>query len=386
MNGGRPTTVAFVVVVAVVLFSSLLPACSVESEAALEYSTPDDEMVSRVTTPASTSCYYYSGYHDVYCSSSSGNWGGHWSDLGCWVYVCKISAIASSTGGGGWYNDGMIRATAFEIQAVSNAGAMTVTPVNSTEYDYCYPSAGAADDLSGVSTLLVSLAMSTVSSLGASLSWALASELISSLGTSAPESILDDGYVWRLWGWDADVEECHQHLFYWVTVDPGETVVYSTNYYVFGPGFELLAPATAYFSITAPSSSTASDPAEVTEEERAELGIETVSREALSDYAAENGVDDSTVESMMSSDSDEFYFVSGDSDGISVQQGQSADGGGLMGGASASCDADAAMERSRVLVRAFSSECIRDREGSAEIVEKYASLMEATGAGSSGQP
>ncbi len=62
------------------------------------------------------------GRYDVYSSFSTGYWAGIWDPhTGTWIYDFKLGAVAASTGGGWSYgDDGVIQATAFEINVTEN--------------------------------------------------------------------------------------------------------------------------------------------------------------------------------------------------------------------------------------------------------------------------
>ena len=172
------------------------------------------------------------GRYDVYSSFSAGYWAGIWDPhTGTWIFDFKLGAVAASTGGGWSYgDDGVIQATAFEINVTENGDSAIFSMLNTEEYVWSTPEADEqSDNLYLVSTLLMDLAMSAVSNLGVTLTWTAVSFLIDSFANSVDEYSLQPNHIWRLWEWNNNIDECAQHMLFRVDVDPGETVTIRTT-------------------------------------------------------------------------------------------------------------------------------------------------------------
>ena len=251
------------------------------------------------------------GRYDVYSSFSTGYWAGIWDPhTGTWIYDFKLGAVAASTGGGWSYgDDGVILATAFEINVTENGDSAIFSMLNTEEYVWSTPEADEqSDNLYLVSTLLMDLAMSAVSNLGVALTWTAVSFLIDSFANSVDEYSLQPNHIWRLWEWNNNIDECAQHMLFRVDVDPGETVTIRTTYNVFGYPFELMQPIPIYFVLTAPDApSSSSSVMSIGPNQNG--NVESISRTQLIEAVSEGLISESTAERLLSSNDDVFYIA-----------------------------------------------------------------------------
>ena len=251
------------------------------------------------------------GRYDVYSSFSTGYWAGIWDPhTGTWIYDFKLGAVAASTGGGWSYgDDGVIQATAFEINVTENGDSAIFSMLNTEEYVWSTPEADEqSDNLYLVSTLLMDLAMSAVSNLGVALTWTAVSFLIDSFANSVDEYSLQPNHIWRLWEWNNNIDECAQHMLFRVDVDPGETVTIRTTYNVFGYPFELMQPIPIYFVLTAPDApSSSSSMMSIGPNQNG--NVESISRTQLIEAVSEGLISESTAERLLSSNDDVFYIA-----------------------------------------------------------------------------
>ena len=251
------------------------------------------------------------GRYDVYSSFSTGYWAGIWDPhTGTWIYDFKLGAVAASTGGGWSYgDDGVILATAFEINVTENGDSAIFSMLNTEEYVWSTPEADEqSDNLYLVSTLLMDLAMSAVSNLGVALTWTAVSFLIDSFANSVDEYSLQPNHIWRLWEWNNNIDECAQHMLFRVDVDPGETVTIRTTYNVFGYPFELMQPIPIYFVLTAPDApSSSSSVMSIGPNQNG--NVESISRTQLIEAVSEGFISESTAERLLSSNDDVFYIA-----------------------------------------------------------------------------
>lgn len=251
------------------------------------------------------------GRYDVYSSFSTGYWAGIWDPhTGTWIYDFKLGAVAASTGGGWSYgDDGVIQATAFEINVTENGDSAIFSMLNTEEYVWSTPEADEqSDNLYLVSTLLMDLAMSAVSNLGVALTWTAVSFLIDSFANSVDEYSLQPNHIWRLWEWNNNIDECAQHMLFRVDVDPGETVTIKTTYNVFGYPFELMQPIPIYFVLTAPDApSSSSSVMSIGPNQNG--NVESISRTQLIEAVSEGLISESTAERLLSSNDDVFYIA-----------------------------------------------------------------------------
>lgn len=76
------------------------------------------------------------GQYKVYSSFSAGYWVGLWDPhYGTWIYDFKLGAVASSTGGGWSFgDDGVIMATAFQIDVTENTEGVILSTLDSCNY------------------------------------------------------------------------------------------------------------------------------------------------------------------------------------------------------------------------------------------------------------
>ena len=251
------------------------------------------------------------GRYDVYSSFSAGYWAGIWDPhTGTWIFDYKLGAVAASTGGGWSYgDDGVIQATAFEINVTENGDSAIFSMLNTEEYVWSTPEADEqSDNLYLVSTLLMDLAMSAVSNLGVALTWTAVSFLIDSFANSVDEYSLQPNHIWRLWEWNNNIDECAQHMLFRVDVDPGETVTIRTTYNVFGYPFELMQPIPIYFVLTAPDApSSSSSVMSIGPNQNG--NVESISRTQLIEAVSEGLISESTAERLLSSNDDVFYIA-----------------------------------------------------------------------------
>ena len=251
------------------------------------------------------------GRYDVYSSFSTGYWAGIWDPhTGTWIYDFKLGAVAASTGGGWSYgDDGVIQATAFEINVTENGDSAIFSMLNTEEYVWSTPEADEqSDNLYLVSTLLMDLAMSAVSNLGVALTWTAVSFLIDSFANSVDEYSLQPNHIWRLWEWNNNIDECAQHMLFRVDVDPGETVTIKTTYNVFGYPFELMQPIPIYFVLTAPDAPSSSSSV-MSIGPNLNGNVESISRTQLIEAVSEGLISESTAERLLSSNDDVFYIA-----------------------------------------------------------------------------
>ena len=112
---------------------------------------------------------------------------------------------------------------------------------------------------------------------------------------SAFVSITDDSStatasLYRGWDWTSDKSDVGQFFWFIVDVEPNSTARISTDYWLVGPGYELLDAGTSYYNLQASSkgkSATTMNPENMSEEEREDCGIETIPREKFNSKAAE---------------------------------------------------------------------------------------------------
>lgn len=148
------------------------------------------------------------GQYEVYSSFSTGYWAGIWdSHTGTYIYDFKLGAIAASTGGGWSFgDDGVIMATAFEIDVTENGDAAIFSMLDTPEYVWSTPEADAqSDNLHLVSTLLMDLVMTAVTNCGVALTWTAVSFLIDAFVNAVDESSIQPNHIWRLWEWDKNL-------------------------------------------------------------------------------------------------------------------------------------------------------------------------------------
>ena len=251
------------------------------------------------------------GQYDVYSSFSVGYWAGIWdSHTGTYIYDFKLGAIAASTGGGWSFgDDGVIMATAFEIDVTENGDAAIFSMLDTPEYVWSTPEAEEqSDNLYLVSTLLMDLVMTAVTNLGVALTWTAVSFLIDAFVNAVDEASLQPNHIWRLWEWDKNLDECAQHMMFRVDVDPNEEVTIRTSYNVFGYPFELMQPIPIYVKLEAPPAPSSTSLAMFSDSNLNENLIE-ITRDQLKEAVSRGQITESTAERLLSYDDDTFYVA-----------------------------------------------------------------------------
>ena len=248
------------------------------------------------------------GQYKVYSSFSAGYWVGLWDPhYGTWIYDFKLGAVASSTGGGWSFgDDGVIMATAFQIDVTENTEGVILSTLDSLNYIWSTPEAdGRCNNLGSVSILLMDLAMAAVTSAGASLTWTAVSFLIDSFANAVDESSTHANKIWRLWEWDKKLDECAQHMMFRADVYPNEAVTLKTSYAVFGYPFELMQPIPIHFIIRAPAAPNASQV--VFSDSNHSGKIIEITRNQLEEAKMNGSISEITAERLLSSNEDVFY-------------------------------------------------------------------------------
>ncbi len=249
-------------------------------------------------------------YHDLYMASSFGQWSGHWSpEYGTWTYDCKISGAATATGKHGFPSQGMIEAAAFDIKVDTNKDNGYLSLIDHTNFVWSTPSSNPGMNKNQIASLLIDTVISILGNMGASLAWTAASTIIDAMGNGANKTSISGESIWYLWQWNKNVNDVSQYMAFRADVKSNQTVTFIANYHIFGFGFELLTAGPMKFTITAPGSEIQSNPSLMTLDEREQYGIQTVSHEQLPSYLNTMKLSDDTVNELMSSDADEFYFT-----------------------------------------------------------------------------
>lgn len=118
-------------------------------------------------------------------------------------------------------------------------------------------------------------------------------------------------------------------------------------------------------------------PADMTIQERQQNGILTVPRDQLQSVAAEIGVPEADVRTLMSTDQDEFYFTSSAPECSIAESTGSCDQKSPMDQESLLEAVTGQMDRSKMIVDALNDDQMYEMDGSAEIVEKNASRLDS---------
>ena len=198
----------------------------------------------------------------------------------------------------------MIKATAFEVVVLNNEENVIFSVLDAPKYVWSVPeSSPKSDNINDVSLLLVDLAMTGISNMGVSLTWTLASSLISAMSNGADEYQLTASHIWRLWEWNNCIDECAQHMLFRADITPGESVSIRVYYNVFGYPFELMqtvAPLTYIINAPSVNSSSALSNSE---------NVHTISRDQLQEYASEGMISDDTATRLLSTNENTFYMT-----------------------------------------------------------------------------
>lgn len=344
-----------------------------EAMASAKSSTPTDLIIDSTMA----ACYsnldqVKAGSANVYASTAVGVWNGYWLDQfgGRWLYYYKLGGISYSEG------DDLIRVATVQINEATGSDHFVIDTVDHSDYVWSCPrSSGTNENLAEVSNLVISIALGLVSNV-ASIAWSTASTIIGLLHSGCDEVTSRDNYRAYAWKWSPDIDKTSQHVSFYALVEPGKTAKLNTEYAVIGPIYELLTTGTFTFTMRAPNTGGTS-PADMTIQERQQNGILTVPRDQLQSVAAEMGVPEADVRTLMSTDQDEFYFTSSAPECTIAENTGSYDQKSPMDHESLLEAVTGQIDRSKMIVDALDDDRMYEMDGSAEIVEKNANKLES---------
>jgi hypothetical protein len=335
----------------------------------------DESLLSALYTSKATKTFSDGVQHEVKAASTVSIPIGCWGTSldGWWNYKFVVTGMGEST------NGDCIDSARMEIDGRSNESSSTdpliMTHYNHSDISWSMPStSGESFDYTPEITLV---AQTLIGLLNPSATVSMVSSLLLSFigmikGTSSGYTIGDNHFI-RMLDWNPRINWTSQNMVFMADVLPGYEVSFTAEYGVFGPTFEYLSAGTHVITITAPPVPE-DGPSSMTAEERDAAGIFTVPRVQLQSRASELGLSDATVQEMMDSDKDEFYFTSAtpmciteESDESNVEYGSQED---LL---------DVIAEKislSEKIIAAFSQDEIRDLQDSRAIVAKHTVRVE----------
>lgn len=270
------------------------------------------DTIIRSTEKSNSLSYGYPEWADVYAASSIAFMGAEWSSARqAWAFNYKFAGTASANWRTG-YDADLIRMACMEISCTSNQDNAAFWTSSSPQYLGSAPeSTGSEPDYAAVASAVVGLAITAINNLGASYVWSVLSLLDAMKSTNDGETSRSD-YLYREWMWSPDESDVGQFFWFIVDVEPNETVQISTEYYILGPGYELLETGTSYRNLeagTAGKSSMPMNPEIMSKEERDMYGIETIGREEFASKAKELNISKRSQKEFLDSGDEEFYYA-----------------------------------------------------------------------------
>ncbi len=319
--------------------------------------------------------YGYPEKADIYVASSIAYMGAEWSSSRqAWAFNFRFAG----TGSADWRSGGnaaVIRCAGMEIKVINNKNNVDLWTSNSSKYLGSAPESGTHPNYGGVASAVVGLAITALNSLGASYAWSVVS-LIAAFVNTTDSSTTQSDRLYRGWDWTSDKADVGQFFWFIVDVKPNKTTKISSDYYLLGPGYELLDAGLAYYNLTASSgrgSQITMNPETMSDAERKACGIETISRQDFIDRASELNISDRSQDEFLNSD-DEFFYYAHDFDVSEDTENNYSepqiDVNKLTRESLIAC-IEFQIDRSEKIVRGFSGKNIANNAENAEICKKH---------------
>lgn len=255
--------------------------------------------------------YWYSD-RDAYASSSIGYCIGHSMHAGHWTYEIWFNGYMNSEGTYGFYKNEMLMASAFDVSVTQNAPKCDIYVTNPEKYAWSTGGSSRDHDQDGlIADMMISGLLTAVSLIGGTPKWTIATAVVDLLLNGGfHEKTSKTNSLWYLWQWDNGTNDAYSTMYFKADVNYGETTQITCKYHVFGMGFELLTVGPFVLDITAPSTSTQSDPYLMTDEERQSCGIITVNSSNVDEYSSVLHLSETDLSNIRSSEEDYYYTVS----------------------------------------------------------------------------
>lgn len=265
----------------------------------------------RSTEKSDTTAYGYPSWADIYVSSSIAYMGAEWSSSReKWAFNYRFAGTGSADWRSGSDAD-LIRIAAMDINLTSNQNSAALWTSNDSEYLGSAPESGTHPDYGAVANGVVGLAITTINNLGASYAWSIYG-LVSAFVNTTDNEVSDPDREYRDWYWSSDESDVGQYFWFIVDVEPNETVQMSSNYYLIGPGYELLEAGTTYRNLEAGGPARTSvimNPETMTVEEKNAYGIETIYRKDFASKVEELNISERSQQEFLNSDDEVFYYA-----------------------------------------------------------------------------
>lgn len=273
------------------------------------FSYPDNAISSIEMT--NSTWYGYPERADIYTASSIAYMGAEWSTARqAWAFNFRFAG----TGSAHWNNGGnanLIRFAGMQIRILENSGNTDFWTSNSAHYLGSAPESGIHPNYGSIASAVVGLAITAINNLGASYAWSVAGLIAAFVNTY-------DGYtdttnqLYRSWNWSPDQPDVGQFFWFLVDVKPNNTSKMSSDYYLIGPGYELLDAGTSIYNLTASTpgqSGIIMNPEIMSEEDKIRCGIETIARGEFKSRASQLNISERSQEEFLDSQEEVFYYA-----------------------------------------------------------------------------
>lgn len=261
----------------------------------------------------------------AYAASSIGFMGAEWSSArNSWAFNYKFVGTGATRqknfDGSAWVGLNGIRTAVIEVKGTSNTSNMAMWTSTDTKYLGSYPesSGNTTPEYYNEALVVANFAITALNSLAASYAWS-AYALVDYFRNTVDTSTNLGTHQRRQWNWSPDKADVGQYFWFIVDVKPSQTVQISTEYQLYGPGFELLSAGKTYRNLEAGAalSSLATSakslenwsPGMMSAEEIKQYGIEEIPRADFERRAEELNISQRSIDEFKSSDDKVFYYA-----------------------------------------------------------------------------
>lgn len=312
-------------------------------------------------------------HYDIYSAYSIGFMGAEWSSARkAWGFNYRIVGTGASR-----YNDkatNKIRIAAFEIEGTSNTSKLALWSSADSKYIGSAPeSSGFKPGYSTLAGAIIGFAITAINDLKAGYAWAITG-LIDAMRSTVDDVVTTDNRLWRKWDWSSDISDTGQYFWFIADVEPNQTSQISTEYMIFGPGYELLSAGVRYRNLEAGSAGRSLaaktnenwNPGMMSASEKEEYGIEEIPRDEFDKRAKELNISSRSIEEFSKSD-EEFFYYAHDFKEYEVSEPELAT---VSSKTDLIKEINESLERSSKIVEAFSTNEILQEEDQA-IIDKH---------------
>jgi len=263
------------------------------------------------------------------------------------------------------------------IKPILNGSNMLLWPTpTDARYIGSTPASSTGTNYSGVANAVVGLALNA--NPPASVIWSSVSALIAALASIVNGSTSTSQLIERSWSWWPLIYNASQFFWFDVLVEPNKRVEFSYDYTIVGNPFGILGVTGHRQLYAGPAGGDRSmNPEKMTSMEKEQCGISTVSRENIMTGAVKLDISERLLKEWLDSDKDVFYHTKNFAEceilqSEKVESNESTSIKDLL-----SEELFEQIERSELIINAFSMDEICDADDSKAIVKKQSDRLES---------